>query len=361
MAIQDSRQDSRIERNPEATARPAGPSTRDLARHRPQGPTGGEGLAKAIGWFSIGLGLAAVAAPRGMARTIGVPGGSDDRDVMLAVGLREIVSGLGVLSRDRPAGWMWARVGGDAMDLTLLAAAMASEHADRNRLAGALAAVAGITALDILCAQRLESEGIAAGAAEAAQSPRSRSRRAARREEDRPHRYAVQVRRVITINRPREEIYAFWRDLRNLPRFMSHLEAVETIDDRRSHWRATGPGGTSVAWDAEITEDRPNELLAWRSMPGADVDNAGWVRFEAAPGGRGTVVRVDLHYTPPAGRVGAMVAKLFGRSPDQEVQEDLRKLKQVMETGEVTKSDATFGRLRHPGQPPTRAEIEAHG
>jgi uncharacterized membrane protein len=145
----------------------------------------------------------------------------------------------------------------------------------------------------------------------------------------------LHVEKSLTVERPAEELYSFWRDFTKLPRFMKHLESVNVSGDRRSHWVAHGPAGTNVEWDAEITEDRPNELIAWRSLPGADVANTGTVRFEPATGGRGTVVRVAIDYTPPAGALGAAVAKLFGEEPRQQVEGDLRRFKSIMEAGEI--------------------------
>ena len=146
---------------------------------------------------------------------------------------------------------------------------------------------------------------------------------------------SLRVEKSLTIERSAEDLYHFWRDFTKLPKFMKHLESVRVSGERRSHWVAHGPAGTNVEWDAEITEDRPNELIAWRSLPGADVENAGTVRFEPATGGRGTVVRVALDYTPPAGALGAAVAKLFGEEPRQQVEGDLRRFKNIMEAGEI--------------------------
>jgi uncharacterized membrane protein len=144
----------------------------------------------------------------------------------------------------------------------------------------------------------------------------------------------IKVERSITVSRPREEVYRFWRQLENLPRFMDHLESVTVIDENRSHWVAKAPAGTKVEWDATIHNEIENELIAWRSLPGADVDNAGSVHFETT--GNGTEVRVVLSYDPPAGKVGATVAKLLGEEPSQQVEEDLRRFKQVMEATETT-------------------------
>jgi uncharacterized membrane protein len=146
---------------------------------------------------------------------------------------------------------------------------------------------------------------------------------------------SVRVHKAIIINRPAEELYAFWRKFENLPRFMLHLESVDTTSPERSHWVAKGPLGARVQWDAEVVEDRRGELIAWRSLPGADVDNTGTVRFEPAVGGRGTIVRVALEYKPPGGVVGAKVAKLLGESPEKQIPDDLRRFKQLMETGEI--------------------------
>jgi uncharacterized membrane protein len=146
----------------------------------------------------------------------------------------------------------------------------------------------------------------------------------------------VKLEKSVTIDRPVEELYAFWRSFDNLPRFMDHLESVQVIDERRSHWVAKAPAGTRVEWDAEIHNEIPNELIAWRSLPGSDISNAGSVHFRPAPSGRGTEVRVALSYEPPAGRLGDAVAKLFGESPSQQVDADLRRFKQVMEAGDLT-------------------------
>jgi uncharacterized membrane protein len=160
------------------------------------------------------------------------------------------------------------------------------------------------------------------------------------------------VTKTITVDRSPEEVYRFWRALENLPRFMAHLESIESRDGRRSHWKARGPAGMTIEWDAEIIDDRPNQLIAWRSLEGADVDSQGIVRFTRAPGGRGTEVHVELRYDPPAGRLGAAVAKLFGREPGQQIAGDLRRFKQVLEVGEVVHSDASVHRGTHPAQPP---------
>lgn len=270
------------------------------------------GLATALGWFSIALGVAELVAPRQLGRAIGF-----DRNpgLMRAMGLREITAGVGILATDRRrTPWLWSRVAGDALDIALLGAAMSSGESNRGRLAAATAAVAGVTALDIYASQRATRTG----GQEQAPSP------------------AEPVREMITIAVTPEECYRLWRDVENLPRFMTHLESVQKKDDRTSHWVVKAPGGGTAEWDSEITADEPNAMLAWRSLPGADVENSGSVRFEAAPGGRGTTVRVEMSYVPPAGKLGAVVAKVSGEEPRQQVREDLRRFKQLLETGEIT-------------------------
>lgn len=148
-------------------------------------------------------------------------------------------------------------------------------------------------------------------------------------------------RTALTINRPPEAVYRHWRNFSNLPQFMYHLESVETTGEKQSHWKAKAPAGTTVEWDAEIVEDIPDRLIAWRSLDGATVPNSGSVRFTPAPKGQGTEVLVELEYSPPGGGLGVVVAKLFGEEPTQQMKDDLRRFKQVLETGEVLRSDGS--------------------
>jgi uncharacterized membrane protein len=161
----------------------------------------------------------------------------------------------------------------------------------------------------------------------------------------------IRVERSVTINRPPEELYRFWRNFENLPRFMNHLEEVRVDGPTRSHWVAKAPAGMSVEWDAEVYNEKENEFVAWRTLEGADVASAGSVHFEKAPGDRGTVVRVTLLYDPPGGRLGAAIARLFGENPDQQIADDLRRFRQLMETGEVTTTEGqSSGRSAASGQ-----------
>lgn len=148
-------------------------------------------------------------------------------------------------------------------------------------------------------------------------------------------RQRIEVVKSLTINRSPDELYRFWRNLENLPTVMHHLESVTVQDDKRSHWVMKGPGGKRIEWEAEIVNEKADQLIAWQSCEGADVDHWGAVRFTPAPGGRGTQVTVELEYEPIGGPFGATVAKLFGQEPGRQIAEDLRRFKQVMEVGEV--------------------------
>jgi uncharacterized membrane protein len=281
-------------------------------------------LASGLGWLSIGLGLVEVIVPGRLSELIGISG--DHRRLFRILGAREIASGIGILTQRRPAGAAWSRVGGDAIDLVLLGLAFSLPNTNRGRLAAATAAVAGVTALDLISSQQLRrrSHATAAGG-------------------------AVRVAQSVIINRSPEEAYRYWRNFNNLPRFMDHLESIDVSQavgqtageagrmtgDRLSHWVAKAPAGMRIEWDAEIIEDRPNEMIAWRSLEDSDVDHMGSVRFERAPGGRGTLVRVRLQYSPPAGVIGVSIARILGEDPNRQVKDDLRRFKQIIETGEI--------------------------
>jgi uncharacterized membrane protein len=291
-----------------------------------------EKIAIGLGWFSIGLGVAEIVAPGTLARLIGIRDEEGSRKTLRLYGLREIASGAGILAGGQHAGWLWSRVAGDLLDLGSLGAAARSNDVRLPRVAGAGAAVLGVAALDLYCAQQLS--GISGGG-------------------------TVKRTGSISVNRPPGDVYQFWRNFENLPQFMIHLESVHSGEGGRSHWKAKAPAGTTVEWDAEILEDQPDSFLSWRSLEGADIPNSGFVRFEPGPAGRGTKVTVELQYSPPGGKIGAAVAKLFGEEPGQQMDQDLRRFKQVMETGEVVHSDASIHRGMHPGRPAELSVVPA--
>jgi uncharacterized membrane protein len=155
----------------------------------------------------------------------------------------------------------------------------------------------------------------------------------------------VKVERAVTINKPAELLYRFWRQLDTLPQFMQHLKEVKVLGPTRSRWVAKAPMGMTAEWDAEVINDERNALIAWRSLPGSQVATAGSVRFTPAPAGRGTEVHVSLKYDPPGGKLGAWLAWLFGESPEWQVRADLMRWKQLLEAGEIaTVEGQTSGR-----------------
>ena len=301
------------------------------------GATDGSSVAAFLGWFSIGLGALEVLAPAATARLIGLKPSGKNTAVLRSMGVREIATGAGILANPTSKEWLGMRVGGDLLDLALLGAALTrSERPGRTLLAAA--AVLGVSALDIAGTEQLSQRR---------KSPRPAALDGA----------AGHVQRSVTVEQPLDEVFAFWRDFTNFPRFMEHLISVEMLDAKRSRWRATGPAGSSVEWESELVEERDGELLAWRSVGTSELYNAGTVRFRARPGGAGTVVTVEMDYAPPGGKIGAAVLKLFRKEPGQQIADDLRRFKQVLETGEVLVSDASAVRAFQPARPPKRSEL----
>jgi uncharacterized membrane protein len=316
---------------PGVMRRPRYPS---LGGHRPsrssQAP-GAERLAQGLGWFSISLGLVEILAPQLVSRLVG--GNRRYTNLIRLYGVRELLSGIAIFGDGtRPTTAMWSRVAGDAVDLATLAAAGASPRTSRSGVALAAASVLGVTALDVYCARQLS---------------RAKDGEA-----------GIRMTRSVVVNRPPHDLYAFWREFENFPRFMHHVKSVRATGPGIARWVVSGPAGSTVEWDARITDDVPNERIAWQSLEGADVEHQGVVRFEPRPGNRGTIVRVDLMYRPPAGTAGKLVATLFNESPEQQIYDDLHRFKQVVETGEVVRSDGSpdgMGDvLQQPAQPSRR-------
>lgn len=287
-----------------------------LSSGRTTGRETAEELARGLGMFSLALGSAQLAAPVAVARLAGVRAdGPTARGVTSLCGVRELVQGAGILSGRGTAGWLWSRVAGDVLDVATLAVGAARGGAAPARLGLSLAALAGVTVADVVAARGLSRRG-----GEAAE---------------------CRAVAAVTVNRSRAETYRHWRDLEHLPEFMAHLRSVRVEASGRSHWEAVGPAGSTVRWDAEIVEDREDEVISWRSVGDADVENTGSVRFRDAAGGRGTEVVVELRYRPPGGRAGAVAAKLLGEEPNQQLRDDLRRFKQVLEIGEVVRSEGS--------------------
>jgi uncharacterized membrane protein len=252
------------------------------------------------------LGLVEFLAPRGFCRLIGI---RPHPEIIRLLGLRELASGISILTGRRTTSGIQARMAGDVMDLALLSPAFVFNRRRRGSVLLATTAAIGVTALDMQCLKELR--GPSAG-----------------------RKWTNHIKTSVLINRRPEELYRFWRNFESLPQFMEHLVSVSQTGENRFHWIAKGPAETQVQWDAEVVMDKPNELIAWRSLEGADVENAGSVRFEPAPGNQGTLMRVQLEYRLPGGTASDKMASLLGESPDQKLTSDLRRFKDLMEAGQ---------------------------
>jgi uncharacterized membrane protein len=269
-------------------------------------------VAKGLGWFSIGLGAAEMLAASAMVRFTGVRNSFKNRMLMRGYGIREMGAGFGILFDERPENWMWARVAGDFLDIGSLLSAARSAESSGGRIAMSMASVAGVTALDIYCAAKLSAQPEPRTARDAASRTASHSA-------------------IITIDRPADELYTRLRD------FM----------------RMRGEGGESriFASGVEISEDSAARLLRWSARPGPGISVVGTVRFEPARSNRGTVVRAQLE-SPSNGAVARIAGKLFGIAGAELLQNELRKFKQLVETGEIATSEATAVTGMHEAQPP---------
>jgi uncharacterized membrane protein len=208
---------------------------------------------------------------------------------------------------------LWSRVGGDMLDLFALGSALGTPGNGRGKTALSLAAVAGVTALDVICAQQTSAER--AGQGNGNQKPN-------------------QSEASVIINRSSDECYQYWRNVEQAPQFMAYIRSVRVTGDRHSHWVAVGPGNVRIEWDAEIVDDEPGRKISWRALPGSGVSASGTVAFEAAPANRGTIVTAQMEFDGPASAL-IPVARLIGKHPEQIAYKNLRRFKQLMEVGEV--------------------------
>ncbi|UXA06908.1 SRPBCC family protein [Mycobacterium sp. SMC-2] len=277
-------------------------------------------LVKVLSGASFGLGLSELLVPDKVAAVAGVDDTDRSRRVIRALGARECGHGAALLVG--PDKLVWTRVAGDVLDIALLVAGVAARGPGRRRR-GTVSAMllTGIGGLDLYAALRTVD-----GGGRHVSGARHRTLRAA-----------------VTVQRPTEEVYRFWRDLENLPSFMQHLKSVTPGSDGQSHWVANAPAGQSAQWDAQITEDDTNRRIAWQSLPGSAIENGGSVEFTPTATGDGTEVRVRIGYHIPGGVFGKAAASLFGESPEQQVNDDLRRFKQILETGQVLRSDGSPG------------------
>jgi uncharacterized membrane protein len=281
--------------------------------------------ATGLGLLALGLGFTEVFAPRAIGRLIGVRPRRGTSWLTRAFGVRELATAVGVLGRGRRAPWLWARVAGDVIDVLALGAALGRGRARPARVAGAMAARLGVAALDAYAAVKL------GGAA--------------------PATFAGPMRQVTTIAASTEEVYRYWRNLQNLPSFMPRVQHVEPMPAGRTRWRARGPAGKVIEWESEIVEDVPNQRIGWRSVEESPITMRGEVRFQPAPGMRGTEVSLELEYVPPAGDIGRLLAFASNDAIELQLAFDLRRLKQILEVGEIVHSDASAHSGRHAARP----------
>ncbi len=296
-------------------------------------------FARNLGWLSLGLGLASLMMPRMLARSVGT---TNSNWWLRVIGTRELISGAGILLRPHQPVWLWSRVAGDVMDLGLLAvAARQRDTSAAGRLGALSAALTGLAVLDLLVAwdntNRIRHAPPATGLKRSG---------------------VTQIKKSMDVNRSPEACYRFWRDVENFPRFMPHVEQVESLDGTHSRWRVRGPLKQTVQWDAELTSDIPGQQLGWRAMSGAELAHTGLVRFSPAPGQRGTRIEVEFSFHPPLGKAGVMLARMTGDEPPQQISEDLRRFKQLIETGEIPTTigqpagrRSMTGRMIHKGLP----------
>ncbi len=286
-----------------------------------------ERVARGLAWFSIGLGAAEVFAPKQMARLIGVRDNDRRRKILRTFGAREVAAGTAILAQSgtgRMVG-VWSRVGGDLMDISTLGKAYSTRGANRKRLSIATAAVLGVTALDVICGLQLSAS----------------------QNGDR----TMRVRRTIIIGRAPGEVYPFWRDANNWARIMDFGE-VQNLGNGQMRWTVRIPGLREVSWDTRITSDIPESMITWRSMEDAEIDMMTTLRFEPAPGDRGTMVSMEVQFVPPGGALGAAIAKMLTRIPKEATEICLQRAKQLIETGEIARSDASIFMGPHAAQPP---------
>lgn len=278
-------------------------------------------LGVALAWLGIGIGIAELLMPRRVAQTTGLPGRPR---LMRAMGVREIVTSTGMLLQPHRSGWRWSRVVGDMLDLSLLA--WSSRDHQNRRLTRMAAVVAGLTALDALAAYD--------------------SRRQGPMRQDTPG--VIRIHKSVHIQRPVEVCYRFWRNFENFPQFMQHVEAVQAVDATRTHWQVKAPLGQHIDWTAELFSDIPSQQLAWRTLEGSAVEHTGVVRFLPSQNDKSTRLDIEMTYHAPFGKAGVMLAKIFGEEPSQQIDDDLRRFKQLIETGEIATTTGQSAGRRGP-------------
>lgn len=379
----------------------------------PRGPAIAAQTARGLGAFSVGLGLLELFAPEVLKRSLGLKQPSSTI-IRGAYGLRELTAGAALLADNKSAGWVWARVAGDLLDLATLAPAVARDNPQRNAARAALGAVGLITAVDVLTAaelsgrrernlvlpfigetpipvhglegagrrigalmdakhlrevaHHLDARRLAGVAGPAAAAALARARRtdpklaigggvallalaaiplviAANRRNsagkggtsDMPQEGVIE--RSVTINAPRDELFRRWRDFTAASTWMEIVESVEDLGDDRHRWTVRTPGDKQLTYETVVTEERAGEVLAWESAPGAKIRSTNRLEFRDAPGGRGTEIHAKMSYDPPFGPLGKLAARATQKAPELQVRRDLRRFKQLVETGEIATTE----------------------
>lgn len=265
-------------------------------------------LGVALAWIGIGIGITELLVPRALARTAGLPARPR---LLQAIGTRELITNAGILLQPQKGGWGWSRVAGDVLDLSLLA--WVGQRHPHRRLPPLTAILAGMTVLDMLAAydkqRQSVSQRVTAG--------------------------VVRIHKLLYIQRPADECYRFWRNFENFPYFMQHVAAVQVVDATHTHWRVRVPLGQHVDWTVELFSDIPARQLGWRTIAGSAVEHTGVVRFLPTIADNNTRLDIDMRYHAPLNQAGVMLAKILSEEPSQKIDDDLRRFKQLIETGEI--------------------------
>ena len=292
-------------------------------------PIPGNKTARFLGWFSIGLGAVEILFPRRLARIIGAP---ERPFATRLMGFREVAVGVGILGTPRPSAWLKARVAGDAMDLAALKSAFGQEESSNTRLACTTAAVAAITALDLVSARQLAKTEPASG--------------------------RIRIETSRAVNKSPRECYDFWRQVENLPRFMNHVESVRVTGEKTSHWKLKPISMKSLEWNTRLTNDVPGEMIEWQSIGDSDVQSSGSVRFEPRLSGQGTNVRFSMEYAPPLTDAESITGRLLKSITETKLREDVRRFKNLIECGEIpTTEGQTSGREAFGHEQPTQRRV----
>jgi uncharacterized membrane protein len=278
-----------------------------------------------LGWFSLGLGLAEVLTPKGVAKAAGLP--EESRHTVRAFGAREIVSGIGMFSRRVQPAASWSRVVGDVLDLSVLGKSLFKANSSKAKLGISSAAVLGVTVLDILASMK-ETPALNGYSGK---NP-------------------LELEEALAINKSPEELFTYWRDLSNLPNFMSFLDTVVELDPQKSHWKTKEVAGKSIEWKSVIKREVKNETIEWETDEGSDISHSGSVTFRRLPRGHGTEVRLKMQFAPKAGAIAPTgLSSVLSFIGEEKVRNDLKRFRQLIETGEIATTR---------GQPAGRQEGE---